>query len=236
MSDQPILFCPQCNHACKSLRGFVQHITRRPACHQQFLPISDGITTKSLPSTNPLFSLMHHMPMKPWNLYGNNTRATPLELAELGAQGVTSGQNLPIITYDALMAIFPQSGLLTRRKLLLVGDFIGRGQTVTPTTTIQGIVLFLKTPNSQAPIVLPPTAPHTYPQDPTRRALKLYANALTEFSGQPIECKQRVLAARATLGQTVYGILLENPLPSGDVILETRNKELFHMLLTAFMP
>jgi hypothetical protein len=29
--------------------------------------------SKSLPSTNPLFSLMHHMPMKPWNPYGNRT-------------------------------------------------------------------------------------------------------------------------------------------------------------------
>jgi hypothetical protein len=29
--------------------------------------------SKSLPSTNPLFSLMHHMPMKPWNPCGNKT-------------------------------------------------------------------------------------------------------------------------------------------------------------------
>jgi hypothetical protein len=44
MSDQPILFCPQCNHVCKSLRGLAQHITRRPACRQKSLPaILDGI-------------------------------------------------------------------------------------------------------------------------------------------------------------------------------------------------
>jgi hypothetical protein len=43
MSDQPILFCPQCNHVCKSLRGLAQHITHRPACHQKSLPILDGI-------------------------------------------------------------------------------------------------------------------------------------------------------------------------------------------------
>jgi hypothetical protein len=43
MSDQPILFCPQCNHVCKSLRGLAQHITHRPACRHKSLPILDGI-------------------------------------------------------------------------------------------------------------------------------------------------------------------------------------------------
>jgi hypothetical protein len=43
MSDQPILFCPQCNHVCKSLRGLAQHITHPPACRQKPLPILDGI-------------------------------------------------------------------------------------------------------------------------------------------------------------------------------------------------
>jgi hypothetical protein len=44
MSDQPILFCLQCNHVCKSLRGLAQHITHRRACCQKSLPILDGIT------------------------------------------------------------------------------------------------------------------------------------------------------------------------------------------------
>jgi hypothetical protein len=70
---------------------------------------------------------------------------------------------------------------------------------VTPATTIQGIVIYLKTPMTQGTAELPPTVPHTYPPDPTRGALKLYVNALTEFSGQPIKYKQWVLAARATL-------------------------------------
>jgi hypothetical protein len=43
MSDQPILFYPQCNHVCKSLRGLAQHITHRLACCQKSLPILDGI-------------------------------------------------------------------------------------------------------------------------------------------------------------------------------------------------
>jgi hypothetical protein len=43
MSDQPILFCPQWNHVCKSLRGLAQHITHRPACRHKSLPILEGI-------------------------------------------------------------------------------------------------------------------------------------------------------------------------------------------------
>jgi hypothetical protein len=71
--------------------------------------------------------------------------------------------------------------------------------------------------------------------DPVCVALKLYVNSLTEFSGQPIEYEQWELAARATLVQSVYGSLLDDPPMSGDVVMEARNKELFHMLVTAFM-
>jgi hypothetical protein len=102
------------------------------------------------------------------------TRATTTEEAELGAQGVTSGQDSSIITYYDITAILPGSGLLTRRKLSHVGEYIGRGQTVTPATTIQGIVLYLKTPMTQGTAALLPTAPYVYPPDPTREALKLY--------------------------------------------------------------
>jgi hypothetical protein len=100
-------------------------------------------------------------------------RATTTKLAELGAQGVTSGQDLSIITYDNITAILLGSGLLTRRKLSHVGEYIGRGQTVTPATTIQGIVLYLKTPMTQGTAALPPTVPRIYPPDPTHGALKL---------------------------------------------------------------
>jgi hypothetical protein len=159
------------------------------------------------------------------------TGALTTGLAELGAQGVTNGQDLSIITYDDITAILPGSGMLTRRKLSHVGEYIGRGQTVTPASTIQVIVLYLKQPMTQGATAVPTVVPHIYPPDPTCGALKLYVNALTESSGY----KQWVLAARATLGQTVYGTLLENPPPPGDVIMETRNNKLFHMLVTAFM-
>jgi hypothetical protein len=44
------------------------------------------------------------------------TRATAAKLVELGTQGVTSGQDLSIITYDDSKAILLGSGLLIRRN------------------------------------------------------------------------------------------------------------------------
>ena len=49
MSDQPILYCPQCNHICKSLRGLAQHITHRPLCRPKSLPFLAGVKTKHAP-------------------------------------------------------------------------------------------------------------------------------------------------------------------------------------------
>ena len=38
MSNQPILYCPHCNHVCKSLHGLAQHTTHRPVCWQKAHP------------------------------------------------------------------------------------------------------------------------------------------------------------------------------------------------------
>jgi hypothetical protein len=131
------------------------------------------------------------------------TGAPAPELALLAPQGVTSGQDLSMITYEEIITIHPNSGLLTRRKLSLIGKYIGKGQNVTPAITMPGIVLFLNTPATQATTGPPPIGSPIYPPDPARGALKLYVNGLTEFSGNPIEYEQWELAPRATLGQTV---------------------------------
>jgi hypothetical protein len=57
--------------------------------------------------------------------------APTAELVEQGVQGITSWQDLSIITHDNIMTILPGRGLLTRRKLLLVGEYIRRGHVVT---------------------------------------------------------------------------------------------------------
>jgi hypothetical protein len=54
MSDEPILFCPHCNHVCKSLRGLAQHITYRPVCRDKAMPYLDGLN-----SCNPRFHESH---------------------------------------------------------------------------------------------------------------------------------------------------------------------------------
>jgi hypothetical protein len=109
-------------------------------------------------------------------------------------------------------------------------------QTVTLATTMTEIVQYLNSPMTPG-IPTPPTGlPPIYTPDPARGALKLHVNSLTEFSVQPIEYEQWELAARATLvGQFVYGSLLDDPSTPGDVVMEARNKEPFHMLVMTLM-
>ncbi len=84
-----------------------------------------------------------------------------------------------MITYVDIITILPNSGLLTRRKLSLIGQYIGKGQNVTPAITMPGIVLFLNTPTVQATTGPPPIGSPIHPPGPTRGALKLYVNGLT---------------------------------------------------------
>ena len=43
MSDKALLYCPHCNHACKSLRGLAQHISHRPACEPKSSSLLVGV-------------------------------------------------------------------------------------------------------------------------------------------------------------------------------------------------
>ena len=51
MSDQPILYCPNCNHVCKSLRGLAQHTAHRPGCRDKARPYF----ADSIPPNPPSF-------------------------------------------------------------------------------------------------------------------------------------------------------------------------------------
>jgi D-arabinose 5-phosphate isomerase GutQ len=51
------------------------------------------------------------------------TGITAPELAELGAEAFVSGQDLSMVTYEDIVMVLSTSGLLTRRKLSLVGQY-----------------------------------------------------------------------------------------------------------------
>mmetsp|Transcript_42942 Transcript_42942/g.62929 ORF Transcript_42942/g.62929 Transcript_42942/m.62929 type:complete len:127 (-) Transcript_42942:825-1205(-) len=73
------------------------------------------------------------------------------------------------------------------------------------------------------------------PVDFIRGAPKLYVNSLETFDGHPLKYEKLDKGLKATLGQTVHSTLLENPAASSDLIMETRDKELFFMLTTTML-
>jgi hypothetical protein len=87
-----------------------------------------------------------------------------------------------------------------------------------------------------APNLLPPLPPGPSPfQDPNRGAPKLYTNAIHNFSGSPMDFEAREKKTRALLGQTSYEGLMTTPPAAGDPVSQKRNRELYHMFMTAIM-
>mmetsp|Transcript_54288 Transcript_54288/g.80554 ORF Transcript_54288/g.80554 Transcript_54288/m.80554 type:complete len:91 (+) Transcript_54288:2-274(+) len=64
---------------------------------------------------------------------------------------------------------------------------------------------------------------------------KFICEPLEPSDGQPIKYKKWEKGLKATLVQTVYSSLLESPAAEGDLIMKTREKELFSMLTTAML-
>ena len=71
--------------------------------------------------------------------------------------------------------------------------------------------------------------------DPTRGSPRLSVNALSKFCSAPVKFEEWNIMTTATLGQTNYVKLMSFPSTSGVVIEETRNTELYHMLVISLM-
>ena len=108
------------------------------------------------------------------------------------------------------------------------------GETGTTVTTMADITENLRTGGAPSFTASTSTA-STHAVDPSRGAPKLHVNALKEFDGQPINYEDWELGFKATLGQTVYATLITTPPTTGDTIMETRDKELFFMLINSLM-
>ena len=160
------------------------------------------------------------------------TGLTGAEETLLAVEGVTNAAELSIVTYEDLTNILLGSTTVKKRKLAMVGAYVARGAELTAETTIMGIQALLNTPT----LPLPPATrepPAGYPPDPSRGAPKLYIDSLKEYNGNPIEFETWELATKSTLGQTTYTDLLQNPPDVTNLILVTRDRELFHMLVKA---
>jgi hypothetical protein len=112
---------------------------------------------------------------------------TDPNLALLADAGVTSGNELAILNQEDIEDILPDAVFMFRKKLVHIGGYIARGESVTATTTLTEIVLYLNTPVPGTENPGPPGLPPVYTPDLNRGAPKLYVNSLADFSGQSIE-------------------------------------------------
>ena len=162
---------------------------------------------------------------------------TEEEIALAINTGVNSGSDLSTLCFADITAILPAASIVKRRKLEHISKYIARGQAVTRTTTMEEVVEFVNTPveRPRTPSTGRTGTTTTGAVDPTRGAPRLSVNALTQFCGAPVKFEEWNIMTTATLGQTNYVKLIESPPVLGDVIAETRNTELYHMLVTALM-
>jgi hypothetical protein len=164
------------------------------------------------------------------------TGLTGAEVIMLAGEGVANTDDLSILTHEDVAHILPQATTIKKRKLSLVSEYVSRNQTVTDTTTVREIQLYLNTPIvAQHPNPVPPVPLAGYTPDPSRGAPKMHINALKEYGGSPIDYEDWSLSTKSTLGQTQYANLLTVPPTVDNVIEETRDRELFHMLVKSLM-
>jgi hypothetical protein len=85
------------------------------------------------------------------------------------------------------------------------------------------------------PIVQMPAAMPAPPAPPNVAygVPKMYVNGLTTFSGLPQDWEPWEKATESTLGQTVYAQLLTTQPAPADLVLTTRNSELYNMFVGA---
>ena len=162
---------------------------------------------------------------------------TAEEIVLIQAAGINNGSDLSTMCFDDITVVLPNSSIVKRRKLEYLSKYIARGQVVTVRTTIEEIIEFINTPVNPRPSAgfTGRSTTSTPSTDPTRGAPRLSVNGLTKFCGTPVKFEDWNIMTTATLGQTNYVKLLDSPPTLGDAIAETRNTELYHMLVTALM-
>ena len=146
------------------------------------------------------------------------------DVQELQNQGITSEDDL---RYAEFVDLPGAIAVIKRRKLDMIGTFIAAGGTLSATTTAAEIQQGMRAPVAGNAVPVPPRAP-----DPYRGAPKVYTDMLTDFSGEAVDYEDWERKAGATIKQTAYKDLLDNPATSGDIVAEARSKELYNMILS----
>jgi hypothetical protein len=140
------------------------------------------------------------------------------EVATLSDAGVLTSTDLMILAHEDISEVLPNATIFVKRKLSTIGRYLILGGKIEADTTMQSVMQFMV--RRQAPPVVYLNA-------------GLEVNGLEEFSGGTIEWEDWERGTSATLGQTVYSILLHNPPPKEDPVMQAQNRVLFNMLKAA---
>ena len=144
-----------------------------------------------------------------------------LELKNIGINTEDDLRYTEFVDYPGTIA------LIKRRKLDTISKYLACGNALNATITMGDVQLALNTP--AAPVgaaAVPPAG------DPDRGAPKVYTDPLPDFSGDVVDYEEWERKAGATIKQTAYKGLLDNPAIAGNAVQEARSKELFNMILS----
>ncbi len=93
------------------------------------------------------------------------TGLTAVEEALLADERVVNAEELSLITYEDLTGVLPTANKVKKRKLELIGEYVGRGKVLTDKTTIMGIQAYVLSTASTA-TQQQPRSPHLRRQQP----------------------------------------------------------------------
>ncbi|MHA7927749.1 MAG: hypothetical protein ACX936_21330, partial [Marinobacter sp.] len=137
------------------------------------------------------------------------------------------------LEYIDLETILPSNTPVLRiRKVANIAAYLSQGNQITDQTTMRDIAMAVKGGSAVAPGQATTTGTSST-SDIQKGAPKTYTNFLEEYSGDPIDWEDWEIAAKATIGQTVYSPLTENPPANNDAVMKARDMELYHALVYA---
>ena len=149
------------------------------------------------------------------------------DVLALGNMGCNTEDDLRYLTFVDLPAAI---GLIKRRKLVIIAEYLAAGKALNAMITMAECQQALSVP--AAPAGMAPLQGAANP-DPNRGAPRVYTDPLPDFSGDAIDYEDWERKAGATIKQTAYKGLLDNPAVPGDAVEEARSKELFNMILSS---
>ena len=138
---------------------------------------------------------------------------TPTQVAALTKNGVSNTEDLSGLTFSDLSTLLPTTGVVVKRRIANVANYIAGGGLVDGTTTMAEVMMIITQRGvpvvnmaAAQPVLQPAPIPFAA-GDPTRGAPRIQVNGIGKFSGEPMDWETWERDTSASIGQTVYSDL-----------------------------